>query len=374
MYLKISFILIGFFLIFPINFVHAEIIHERLGIINDFLVSERSSDFYFFELDENISSQTWIKDTKIMHGNSSSTSKVSDDLFIFPTEINEMNDYLIFVTLSEECIGNVMCDFQDVIKMSKIDGSYQKIIPHMKSAAHISIKEDYIYLSESNGKIWKFSEEGLDGQLIYEGENIIMDITVLNNEVYWIEEISDQNSIILLLKDGQVTKITENLQIPYELSENDDYIFWNEIRIGSKSGKVAEFTKFTSYDGEKTQTIAEYNNKTPLSSFSKPVYGPYAFLGDFLFIANNTSEKSIIQLLNYNTNQNYELETIYDYDIRYFRNSFDSLYVLGQNQDGFLIEKLPLPVTVPEFSTILILVSVVMGLSLTVASQKLFRY
>ncbi|AFS82981.1 hypothetical protein [Candidatus Nitrosopumilus sediminis] len=374
MNLKILFILIGFFLILPINFVHAEVIHENLGIINELLVSEEKSDLYFFELDQNISSQTWIHDTKIMYGNENTISKISDDLFIFPTEINEIGDYLIFATLSEECVGNTICDFQDVIKMSKKDGSYQKIIHQLKSAIHISVEGEQIYLSESNGKIWKFFKDGSDKQLVYQGNNIIMDITVQNDKVYWIEEISEQNSIIMMLKDGIVTKIAENLQIPYNLAHDDDSIFWNEIRIGAKSGKVTEFTKFTLYNGDKIKTVSEYDNKTPLSSFSKPVYGPYSFLGNFLFIANNTSDKSTIHLLDYKTDQNFELETISNYDVRYFRNSFDSLYVLGQNQDGFLIEKLPLPVTVPEFSTVMIFFSVTTGLSLIIASQKLFHY
>lgn len=372
MQLTVFFILIVLTLIFSTNLVYAEIIHERLGTVSDFIVSE-NSDFYFFEHD-NSSQTTWIQDTKVMKGDRNYVNSVSDDLFIYPTEVNEMNDYLIFSTLSDECIGNTMCDFQDVIKMSKKDGSYQRIIHHLKSAIHISVEGDQIYLSESDGKIWKFSKDGNGKQLVYQGNNIIMDLTVLNDQVYWIEEIADQNSLILTLRDGKVAKIAENLQIPYDLAHDDDSIFWNEIRVGAKNGKVTEFTKFSFYDGNKVQTISEFNNKTPLSSFSEPVYGPYYFLKDFLFITNNTSDKSAIHLFDYKTNQNFELEAINDYDVRYFRSSFDSLYILGQNQEGFLIEKLPLPVTVPEFSTVMILVSVVMGLSLIVASQKLFRY
>lgn len=354
------------------NFTHAEIAHG-FGIINDMLVSKDSNNIYFFE--QKIRSPTWIPDTKIIHSNSTDTTALSENLFVYPTEINETDENLVFATLSDECIGNTMCDFQDIITMSKNDGTYKKIIQSMKSAIQISLDENSIYLSESSGKIWKYTLDGKDGQLLYEGNGIIiMDIIVSNGIVYWIEEISDQNSQILMLKNGKITKIAENLQIPYKLSRHDKGIAWHDIRIGPINNQVTEYTRFSTYDGSVIQTLAEYNNKTPLSTFAKPVYGPYSFLGDFLFVTNNTANNATITLIDVKSNQNYPIKTVNDYDVLYFRNNHNTLYVVGQDENGFLIEKLSLPVSVPEFSMIFVLFSVTIGLSLTVVSRRIFHY
>jgi hypothetical protein len=128
------------------------------------------------------------------------------------------------------------------------------------------------------------------------------------------------------------------------------------------------------YDGNVIQILAEYNNKTPLSTFAKPVYGPYSFLGDFLFLTNNTANSATINLIDVKSNQNYPIKTISDYDVLYFRNNHNTLYVVGQDDNGFVIEKLPLPVSVPEFSMIFVLFSITIGLSLTVASRRIFHH
>jgi hypothetical protein len=359
------------FLVFLPGLAYGETLNG-FGIIHDVLVSDSSENIYFFE--QEVRSQTWVHDTKILYSDSNSARMLSDDLFVYPTEINEINGYLVFATLSDECLGNTMCDFQDVIIMSKTDGSYKKIVHHMKSAVQISTDGDSVYLSESSGKLWKFSQDGKDMKLLYEGDNLIMDMTVSDGIVYWIEEILDQNSMILMLKDGRVTEIADDLQIPYDLSHNDNGITWNEIRIGPKNNRVVEYTKSSVYDGDSISTLAEYDNKTPLSTFVTPVYGPYLFLGDYLFITNNTANNSAIHLIDYKTNQNYQIKTVEDYDVMYFRNSNDSLYVIGQNEDGFLIEKIPLPVAIPEFSSMLVFTTIVIGLSLPVFLRRSFHY
>lgn len=358
--------------IFVISPAYGETIVENAGRIND-LVSE-DSKIYFFELDTSFDSPTWEHDTKIMVVDKNKVSNLSDSLFIYPTELNEFGNYLYFATLSDQCLDKTICDYQDIIKMSKIDGSFEKIAHDLKSATHISLKNEKLFVSESNGNIWKISLDGQDKKLLYSGNNIIMDITSDGYTVYWIEEIEDQNSRILgIVNEKEPKIIDDNLKIPYDLRIEDNILHWNEISIMSTRGTIAEFTEIKIFSNDLVKTLFTFENTSPLSK-DKISYGPYRVYGNFLFLVNNTQNNSIINLVDFKNNTKYDVSTVTDYDVKFLRNDISNLYVIGANDDGFIIEKFPLLINVPEFSMVMISMSIIIGLSLTIVSRKFFHY
>lgn len=367
-------ILLGFMVFGISNTVYGEIIHDGLGAVSDLVISENSQDLYYFELDDKMNSKTWVYDTRIIHSDGQTATPLSDSLFIYPTELNEIGNYLIFAALSEDCIGGTICDFQDIVIMSEEDGSFQKIVSGLKSAVRISVVENEAYVSESNGKIWKFSDNGKKSDLLYEGEYIIMDIAAFPEGVYWIEEIHDQNSRIMSIIDGKEAKIVaDNLKIPYDLRIEGQTLHWNEISMVAIDGALAEATEIKIVDAGHVETKMLFENTSPLSK-GKVSYGPYRIYDDFLFVSNNTQNNSVIHLLDLNNNTQYDIATVYDYNVEFFRNDASNLYVVGINDNGFIIERFTLPVSVPEFSSVLILLSIVTGLSLTVVSRRIFHY
>lgn len=345
-------------------------IGENLGTIRDLLPSR--DKVYFFETDKSITSPYWISDTKIMSFDSSGVKKISDELFIFPTELRQNSDYLFFVVLSDECINNVTCDYQDIVKMSKIDGSYQKIIKDLKSASHISL-EDSLFVSESNGKIWKISLDGKTRHLLFESKNIIMDIASNENEVYWIEEIEDMNNQIMRIKDGIIEPLAADLRIPYDLGVYDDILHWNEIQIKPERGGFAEFTTIKKYQESHVILSDEYENTSPVSLDTSPHYGPYLQYGSYLFVVNNTNTNSVIHLIGADSKTKFDVVSV-DYKVRYLRADSNNLYVIGQNNNGFIIEKFLLPVVIPEFSSIFVFMTIIIGLSLPIFLKRSFHY
>ena len=260
------FILLLLLLFIPFNAAYGETVSEGLGTINDLLVSE-DSKIYFFELDVSINSPLWIHDTYIMQKDENGISKVSDIAFIYPTELDESKDFLFFATLSDTCLGTSLCDYQGIIKMSKIDGSYKTIISNLKSAIHINVTTDKIIVSESNGNIWKISHDGDEKELIYTGKHIIMDITASNDTAYWIEEIEDENSQILsMIQGGKTDIIAENLKIPYDIGIEDNVLHWNEIHLKPSKGKLLEITTIKTFTNDVIKTLYEFENSTPISS------------------------------------------------------------------------------------------------------------
>lgn len=352
----------------PLGF--GEIIGKDLGTVNDLLVTD--SAVYFFEPDTDIQTSTWVHDTYVMKIISNKVNKVSDSLFIYPTELNEHEGFLYFATLSEQCLGQITCDYQDIIKMSKSDGSYQKIIKDLKSAIHISIG-DFLFVSESNGKIWKISLDGKSRHLLAESKNIIMDIASNGDEVYWIEEIQDMNNQIMRVKDGNIDTLAIDLKIPYDLGVYDDVLHWNEIQIGSERGAFAEFTVIKRYHNNNVVIIDEYENTSPISVSTSPHYGPYLQYGNYLFVVNNTNINSVIHLIDTDSKTKFDIASV-DYTTRYLRTNSNDLYVIGQNNNGFIIEKFPLPVAIPEFSSVLVFTTIIIGLSLPVFLKRSFHY
>ncbi|WP_179371165.1 hypothetical protein [Nitrosopumilus ureiphilus] len=352
--------------------IYGEMIGEDLGRINDLIVS--NSAIYFFEYQPNNDSSTWNYDTYIMKSEGKDINQASKSLFIYPTELNDFENDLYFATLSDQCLGITICDYQDIIKMSKTDGSFEKIVMDLKSAIHISLNDKKLFVSESNGKIWEISLDGHEKKLLYSGNNIIMDITAHGNSAYWIEEIEDQNNRILGITNEEEPRIIDaNLKIPYDLRVEDGILHWNEISIMPTRGTIAEFTELKTFFNNSVETKSEFENTSPLSK-DRVSYGPYRVYGDFLFLVNNTQNNSIIHLLNFSNNTKYNISTVTDYDIKFLRNDMSNLYVVGVNDSGFIIEKFPLLVNVPEFPMVMIFSAIIMGLSLTVVSRKFFHY
>ncbi|MEK6909659.1 MAG: hypothetical protein AABW61_01120 [Candidatus Aenigmatarchaeota archaeon] len=340
------------------------------GIIEDLLPS--GDRIFFFETDHSIKSPYWIHDTRIMVSDFDGTRKVSDELFIFPTNLKQNSDYLFFTVLSDTCVNSTICDYQDIIKMSKSDGSYQKIIKDLKSAAHISIG-DSLFVSESNGKIWKISLDGKSRHLLTESQNIIMDIVSNGDEVYWIEEIEDMNNKIMRIKDGNIETLATDLKIPYDLGVYDNILHWNEIQVKPERGAFAEFTVIKRYQENSVVIIDEYENTSPVSVPHIPHYGPYLQYGSYIFVVNNTKSSPEIHLIETNSKTKFDIVSV-DYNIRYLRADDNNLYVIGQNNNGFMIEKFPLPVAIPEFSSMLVFTTSVIGLSLLILLKQSFHY
>jgi hypothetical protein len=352
--------------------VYGEIIQKDHSLISELVISS-DSNLFFFETDENVKSQYWVKDTRIHTSNELQTRLISEDYFAYPTELKEYQNHLIFATLSDECLGNVMCDFQDIVRMSKEDGTYKKIIQNLKSAVHLSVLDDALHISESNGKIWRHSVDGSNATLLYQGEHIIMDIAVGANSIFWIEEINDQNSQILRLENGENPQIiAKDLRIPYDITVVDGNPIWNEIQFKIVRDSLREHTMIQTHDGEQVQTLAEFENKTPISSTDRITFGPYKTAGTYLFLANNTSNGKNIHLLDMKNNENYLLESV-DYDINYFRNDANNLYVVGNADGSFLVDRVTLPVTVPEFPLSMIVLASGFILVLTVFSRQSFH-
>ena len=363
------FILLLLLLFIPFNAAYGETVSEGLGTINDLLVSE-DSKIYFFELDVSIDSPLWIHDTYIMQKDENGISKVSDIAFIYPTELDESKDFLFFATLSDTCLGTSLCDYQGIVKMSKIDGSYKTIISNLKSAIHINVTTDKIIISESNGDIWKISHDGDEKELIYTGKHIIMDITASNDTIYWIEEIEDENSQILSMVQGEKPDIiAENLKIPYDIGIEDNVLHWNEIHLKPSKGKLLEITTIKTFTNDGIKTLYEFENSTPVSS-SEITFGPYRVFGDYVFAVNNTKSNSTIHLLNFDKDTKFDIAVISDYHAKFLRNDKTNLYVIGINGDGFMIEHFPLPISVPEFSSSLLLMISIIGLGLIVALKR----
>ncbi len=152
-------IVLVFFLLVPsYAYGSTEFVRYDLGIVTD-LVSDQNT-VYFFETNTDTKSSTWIQDTKVRTFDGNVVNDLSENLFIHPTELKQNKEYLFFATLSESCVGQVTCDHQDLVQMSKHDGNVTILAKDFRSAIHISLENNAIYVSESNGKIWKINFDG----------------------------------------------------------------------------------------------------------------------------------------------------------------------------------------------------------------------
>lgn len=355
------------------NFIFgsAGALSSGLDIITD-AISDNEK-LYFFEVDSSINTPTWIHDTRIRVYDNDGNRNLSEKLFIHPTELKEYNNNLYFAVLSDSCIGQVICDYQDILKMSKIDGSVDILTRDLKSAVHISFGKDTVYISESNGKIWKINHDGSSKRLIAQTENIIMDLASSGNDIYWIEEISDQNSSIMVLQDDLQPKIVEsNLKIPYDLYIEDQNLYWNEIHVKPTSGAFADFTMIKVNNDDKTDMLIEFKNTSPVSILqSEPHYKSYLVSGGFVYFSNNTANNSMIQRIGLNSNEVQDVAPV-NYEVKYLRTDKNFLYVVGydNNNDEFVLEKISLSAIIPEFPfALLVLTSAFMSIIL---SKKFF--
>lgn len=365
-------ILTVFIVIFPVYHVFG--ISEskyNLGTINDLIID--GANYYYFEAEKDIKSTTWIPDTRIKIGDGKTSQNLSEKLFTYPTELNQNKDYLYFAVLSEKCKDQILCDYQDLLKMSKKDGSVITLTKDLKSSVHISLENDELYISESSGNIWKVDQHDGSKNLVTQANEIIMDISSEGNNIYWIEELADQNSSILSMEKGSNPKIiAKNLQIPYDLTVQNGKLYWNEIQVKAVDGSFAEVTAIKSYDGQ-ISTLMEFQNTSPVAILVKEKhYNPYLVFDDYLFLVNNTSDDSVIHMINIYNSTKYDIGVISNYDSKYLRTDGSSLFIVGKNKDGFVIETHPLPIKVPEFPAAL-LVALPLAFSLPVILQRFWR-
>lgn len=347
--------LFAVFAVFVLSFSNASGFSDakyNLGVIND-LVSD-GANYYYFEADKDIKSSTWIQDTRIKIDDENNVWNLSEKLFIHPTELSLDKEYLYFAALSESCAGQILCDHQDVYKISKKDGIFDILAKDMRSSIHISLEGDSLYVSESTGKIWKVNHQDGSKKLAVQANEIVMDVVSKDDTLYWIEEIAEQNSGILALgRESGHTTIANNLQIPYDLTVQNGKLYWSEIQVKAVEGNYAEVTAIKSYDS-KTDTLMEFHNTSPVSvALNQANYGPYLVFDNYLFLVNNTNDESVIHMLNLYNSTKYDIGAISDYDAKYLRTDGSSLFVVGKNENGFVIEKHPLPIKVPEFPAVL---------------------
>lgn len=330
-------------------------VQNELGTVEDLVID--GTRWYYFETRKDNTSTTWTADTGIKVADSKTSQDLSEKLFIYPTELVQDKENLYFVTLSEECKDQILCDYQDVYKISKRNGSLLVLTTHLKSSVHLSVEEDdFIYVSESNGNIWKISKNNGSKELVIQANEIVMDLATNRDQIYWIEELSDQNNNILTLENTGPKIIAENLKIPYDLTIQNDKMYWNEIQVKSKQDSFSEFTTIKSYDN-KLNILLEYQNTSPVSiSLNESHYKPYLVFDDYLFLINNTSNDSVIQMINMYNSTKYDIGTISDYDAKYLRTDGSTLFVVGKNENGFVIDRHSLPITVPEFPSMMLLV------------------
>lgn len=329
-------------------------VENRLGTVGDLILDDTKR--YYFETQKDSRSTTWIDDTQIKVADGKTIQGLSEKLFIYPTELVQDKENLYFAVLSEECKGQVFCDYQDLYKMSKNDGSFLVLTEHLKSSIHLSVENDFVYVSESNGNIWKISKNSGSKELIIRANEIIMDLATHGDRIYWIEELSDQNSNVLTLENSQPKIIAKNLKIPYDLTIQNDTLYWNEILVKPHQAGFSEFTAIKSYNG-KTTTLIEFQNTSPVSiALNEPHYGPYFVFDDYLFLVNNTNDDSTIHMINLHNSTKYDIGVISDYDAKYLRADETALFVIGKNENGFVIDRHSLPITVPEFPSIMLFI------------------
>ncbi|MBI5378284.1 MAG: hypothetical protein HZA82_06640 [Thaumarchaeota archaeon] len=328
-----------------------------LGTVND--LTSDGTNVYYFETDKDMKSATWIPDTTVKVNNGIDTRNLLGKQFIYPTDIKQDKEHLYFAALSENCIGQILCNYQDLFKVSKKDGTVSVLAKDLRSLVHLSVDNDLLYVSESNGKVWKIDQDGTKS-LVFQTNNIVMDVVSEDSVTYWIEEISDQNSTVLRIDDNMSPKIiAENLHIPYDLIISEKTLYWNEIYVKPVSGAFSEFTLIKSGKNDKTQTLMEFQNTSPIAQgLGTPHYGPYLIIKDYLILVNNTHSQSVIQMINLHNKTAYDVYASLNYDVKYLRNDNNFVYAIGKNPDGFVIGKYALPVAVPEFPSGIMIVSV----------------
>lgn len=322
----------------------------RLGTINDLVID--GINLYYFETDKT-ESTTWIPDTVIRVDDGKQSWNLSEKLFIYPTELNQDQEYLYFASLSDSCIGQILCDYQDIYKISKDDGIITTLAKDLKSSVHLSVEDDSLYVSESSGNIWKIGKDG-SKRLVVDANEIIMDLASNGDKIYWIEEVADQNSNILTLDGTNPKVLIKNLKIPYDLTVQEDILYWNEIEIRQKGSVFSEFTAIKSYD-TKISTLGEFQNTSPISiALGEANYGPYFVFDKYVFLVNNTNSDSMIHMVNLYNSTKYDIGAVSGYDAKYLRTDGTNLVVIGKNEDGFVIERYTLPIKVSEFPVLLL--------------------
>lgn len=364
------------------SFGEESILDSNLGKVTEILPD--GNNIYFFEIDKNIKSDVWVYDTMLMINDGNTTRSILQEKFISPMELTKHGDYLYFTVLSDDCIGMVRCDFQDLVRISKVNSMPEKeiMIKHLRAVAHIAVDDDSLLVSESDGKIWHVSQD-FKKEVVLNTDNIIMDLEKdgQSDTIYWIEEVSQDNNRILALKPSGGTYILDSqITLPSNLKVINGVLYWNEVETKTiGSGFPVSYTIIKRVeDGKQPKTIFEFQNTSPIFSAKQksPNYGAFTLAENaFIFLANNTKGNNhTIHLLNMQNGTSYHIKTISEYEIEYIRTDDTSLFVVGQSKDGsFVIEKLAIPIPIPEFSTYVFPITIT-GLTLIVFLRKFFRY
>ncbi|CDI05655.1 hypothetical protein [Candidatus Nitrosotenuis uzonensis] len=336
---------------------------EYLNDITDLLYD--NENIYFFEIDRSIQSQTWIADTKIIELNDHTKHPLSSDLFIYPTELSSNGDYLYFATLADECVGFIACDYQNIIRVSKIDGISSTLATGLKSAIHIHMEPDSLYVSESNGNIWEINFDGTK-RLIHKTDNIILDVAYLDGSVFWIEEVNENLHKIMAKSDQSISHVSfdsphtvyDTPSLPYSLDTSNGRLRWNEIYVNSTENNVSDYTAIMEFDGKTVRKIYEFKNTANIARFDSVAhYKPHLIAGEYIFLVNNTQVPSSLHMIHLYNGSNTLLDPSITNAPIFLRAESDKIFLVGKTGKEFSIDQYSLPVVVPEFpASILILV------------------
>ncbi|MEM3064557.1 MAG: hypothetical protein QW177_04205 [Candidatus Nitrosotenuis sp.] len=352
-------------------------ITDLLGDVTDLAYDQK--DLYFFEVDRTVQSQAWIPDTRVVKFDGENKLYLSYELFIYPTELVEREDYLYFVALDDSCVGSITCDFQNLVRISKTDGTKQILERNLKSAAHLHIDSNFLYISESNGSIWRINlddlqEDGilrvsLDGskELIYRTDNIILDMVAKGDHIFWIEEVDEDSHQILSIQHQNVVVVYDKPHLPHSLDVSNGMLRWSETHVRVE-GDVGDYTIIQEFDGKNVKKIFEFKNTSSVAILGlSPHYKPYRLAGDYIFLVNNTHSTPSLHMVHIYNGTNTTIEPSMQGRPVFLRAEDDKLFSVGKTENAFSIEQYSLPVTIPEFPLVILIL--VAGLLFTVNSR-----
>lgn len=357
---------------------HSLSITDLLGDVTDLEYDQKN--LYFFEVDRSIQSQVWIHDTRLVKFDGENKLYLSGELFMYPTELVESGEYLYFVTLADGCAGAITCDFQNLIRISKTDGTKQILERNLKSAAHLHIESNFLYISESNGSIWRInldtlppgdgiSRVSLDGykELIYRTDNIILDIAATGDQVFWIEEMDEDSHRIMSMEHQNAVVVYDKPHLPHSLDVSNGLLRWSETHVRVE-GDVGDHTIIQEFDGKNVKKIFEFKNTSSVARLGlSPHYKPYRLAGDYIFLVNNTQTSPSLHMVHIYNGTNTTIDPSMQNTPVFLRAKADKLFSVGKAETAFSIEQYSLPATVPEFPLVILIL--VAGLLFTVNSR-----
>ena len=347
-----------------------------LGIVNDLVLDD--TDVFYFEK-QGDDSTLWEKNTivKVSRDSEPEPVNLSDVFFSHPLELKQYGDSIYFTKLSDNCIGKRTCDYQEIVKMSKKDGSFKIIASDLKSVVHIDISEDKMYFSESDGDIWKTGLDGSNMKLIHSLQNelIINDIAVNQEGIFLIVENMDDTSAVMKIDDRKTILIADEMTIAYDLETINSSIYWKEISIENFQDTLSEMVTFHKFDSKQSQVseIIKMRKTTPIAvSQGLPHHSSFAISEDFVYFANNTHDETQLQRIMLYNQTTQEIKHV-DYSPKYMRVSDNMLYVIGSNETGFVIDEFNLASIIPEFPFPIVMLLMIIGVIIISKQRNFFH-